>query len=62
LVIDASDAANPQLLGQSEPLPGLIRGIEVSEGIAYVAAEWAGLIIIDVSDPSNVQILNDGLV
>jgi hypothetical protein len=60
LVIDASDAANPQLLGQSEPLPGLIRGIEVSEGIAYVAAEWAGLIIIDVSDPSNVQILNDG--
>jgi hypothetical protein len=60
LVIDASDATNPQLLGQSEPLPGLIRGIEVSEGIAYVAAEWAGLIIIDVSDPSNVQILNNG--
>ncbi len=60
LVMDASDATNPQLLGQSEPLPGLIRGIEVSEGIAYVAAEWAGLIMIDVSDPSNVQILNDG--
>ncbi|MGB3716811.1 MAG: hypothetical protein WA996_20525 [Candidatus Promineifilaceae bacterium] len=60
LVIDASDATNPQLLGQSEPLPGLIRGIDVSAGIAYVAAGWAGLIIIDVSDPSNVQILDDG--
>jgi hypothetical protein len=60
LVIDASDPTHPQLLGQSEPLPGLIRDIEVAEGIAYVAAEWAGLVIVDVSDPSNVQILNDG--
>ena len=60
LVIDASDAANPQLLGRSEPLPDLVQGIDVSEGVAYVAAGRAGLILLDVSDPANVRILNDG--
>lgn len=60
LLIDASEATNPQLLGQSEPLPDLVRGIDVSEGVAYVAAGRAGLISLDVSDPANPEILNGG--
>jgi hypothetical protein len=60
LVIDASDTTNPQLLGQSEPLPDLVRGVDVSAGVAYVAAGRAGLIILDVSDPAKTRTLNAG--
>ncbi|MCI0731780.1 MAG: hypothetical protein L0332_34365, partial [Chloroflexi bacterium] len=58
LVIDVSDPANPRLLGQSEPLPDLIRDVDVAGGIAYVAAGKGGLDALDVQDPAAIRLLN----
>lgn len=59
-VLDASDSANPQLLGQSEPLPDIIRGVEVADGLAYLAGGRGGLIVLDVADPLNLTTVSEG--
>ena len=41
----------PRLLGRSGPLPGVVNGIDVSGGLAYVAVGSGGLRVFDVTDP-----------
>ena len=51
VTLDVSASDDPQPLGQSDVLPGVVRDIAVVEGMAYVAAGDAGLRVLDVSDP-----------
>ncbi len=60
LVVDIGDPAGPSLLGQSEPLPDLVRGVAVVDGLAYLAAGKAGLVVLDVSDPAAMTVINEG--
>jgi len=60
LAIDMADPAEPQLLGQSDPLPDIIRGLDVVEGVAYAATGRGGLITLDVSDPAAIEVLSSG--
>lgn len=53
LVLDISNPSTPQLLGQSEVLPGVIRDIKVYGQYAFIAAGKAQLRILDISVPSN---------
>lgn len=53
LVLDISNPANPQLLGQSEVLPGVIRDIKPYGQYAFIAAGKAQLRVMDISDPTN---------
>ncbi len=46
----------PSILG-SVDTPGFARDVAVSGAVAYVAAEFTGLQVIDVSDPQNPAIL-----
>ena len=52
LVLDVTDPAAPVQLGQTPPLASLVKGIAVVDNLAYVAAEYAGLRVFDVSDPA----------
>ncbi|MFN2222885.1 MAG: LVIVD repeat-containing protein, partial [Candidatus Promineifilaceae bacterium] len=60
LAVDVSNPSRPGLLGQSDMLPDLVRGVDVAGGLAYLAAGQAGLVILDVSDPAAMRIVNDG--
>ena len=52
LVIDLDSSNEPQLVGRSEALPGVIRGVAVREPYAYVAAGRGNLRVLDVSTPT----------
>jgi len=52
LILDITDPSNPVLTGKTST-PGLVWGIHVSGGQAYVADGEHGLRIINVSDASN---------
>jgi hypothetical protein len=52
VVLDVSDPANPTVVGQTAVLPAIVRGIYVARDYAYVADDWAGLRVVDVSDPT----------
>jgi hypothetical protein len=60
LVIDVSDPAGPRFLGQSDILPDLVRGVDVVDGLAYLAAGKAGLVVLDVGDPAALQVVSEG--
>jgi hypothetical protein len=51
VTVDISDPENPQFLGQTEMLPHLVENIVINGNFAYVAASYAGLQIIDISNP-----------
>lgn len=51
LLLDATNPSAPFLLGECGPLPGYISGVAVNGSYAYLAAQSAGLIIIDIDDP-----------
>jgi len=56
--IDISDHQNPQLIGQSDPLPGLVTQlVQVSKGAAPLLAVSAGkyLVVIDTSNPDGLK-------
>lgn len=55
--VDISDPAHPKMLGVSQPLSDMLQDIVVSENKAYIAAGAAGLVIADVSDPTQPAIL-----
>jgi hypothetical protein len=60
VVLDISDPGSPKEVGQSRPLHGIIMDVQVSKGYAYVAAEMiGGLHVIDVSDPTNPQVMSE---
>jgi len=52
-VLDISDPASPTVVGRTPLLPGVVQGIAVTGGHAYVANDSGGLRVIDVSTPSN---------
>jgi hypothetical protein len=60
LVVDVGDPGAPRLLGQSDILPDLIRGVDLTGDLAYLAAGQAGLVVLDVSDPAAMRIVDDG--
>ncbi len=53
VTLDVSASDNPQPLGQSDVLPGVVRDIAVVEGKAYIAAGDTGLRVLDVSDATD---------
>lgn len=57
LMVDVSDPAAPELLAQSDVLPGLIHGIALDDGLAYLATGTAGLLVLDISDPTDMSIV-----
>ncbi|MCD6360087.1 MAG: hypothetical protein J7M38_04420, partial [Armatimonadetes bacterium] len=52
-ILDASNPAQPTILGRTDLLPCPIAAIVVREDYAYVADGWRGLHIFDVSDPKH---------
>jgi hypothetical protein len=56
-VLDASNPAHPVLLGESAPLGDNIQDIALSGDLACLAAGNAGLVLVDISDPSALAIL-----
>jgi hypothetical protein len=58
VVLDALSAPDgPRSIGQSEVLPGIVQDLYVAGDLVYVAAGDAGLIVLDVADPANIQTL-----
>lgn len=51
-IMDISDPNNPTLIGKSDPFPEMIRDIELSGNIAYIADGFNGFLTVDVSDPT----------
>ena len=51
--LDLANPATPRLLGQSEPLPGVVRGIVLRDQLAYVAAGKGHLRVLDISNPAD---------
>jgi hypothetical protein len=52
-ILDISNPASPIVVGKTPPMPSLVQAITVADGYAYVTADWAGLRVVDVSDPTN---------
>ena len=54
VILDVSNAAHPEVAGQTDVLPGIVGGVVVSGNYAYVADGHSGLRIIDVSNFSGL--------
>lgn len=52
VILDVSNSSAPVRVAESPVLPGIVRGIVVAGGFAYVAVDSGGLHIFDVSDGS----------
>jgi len=48
VVLDVSNPSSPTVLGMSEVLPGIVKGVAVSGNYAYVADGGAGLQVIAI--------------
>jgi hypothetical protein len=57
LAVDVSDPTALRPIGQSPSLPGAVRDIDLAGHLAYVAADRAGLQIVDVSDPARMAVV-----
>lgn len=55
-VAEISPGAEIEIVGGIE-LPGIIRDIEIRDAIAYIAASDAGLLLVDVSDPTSPALI-----
>jgi hypothetical protein len=53
VVMDVGDPTRPVVLGRTGILPDVVQGVAVSAAYAYVADYYAGLRVIDVSNPSS---------
>ncbi|MDW8069364.1 MAG: hypothetical protein RML46_10650 [Anaerolineae bacterium] len=53
LILDVSDPARPDLLGQTKATTSTVTGIAVAGNYAYLAIQFYGLCIVDVSNPSS---------
>jgi hypothetical protein len=54
-ILDITDPSQPELLGITEAFPDLVENVVVSGNYAYVAATYAGVRIVDISDAANPQ-------
>lgn len=53
VVLDISDPASPTVVGRTIPLRGIVLDIAVDGDYAYVAAEYGGLRVVDISVPTS---------
>jgi hypothetical protein len=51
-VLYAADPAHSTLVGQTDVLPAVVKGVVVAGGYAYVADAESGLRVVDVMDPA----------
>ena len=51
VILDVADPAHPTLVGQTAPLPDMVRGVTVVGNIVYVADGAAGLRVINSTNP-----------
>ncbi|MFT5432209.1 MAG: hypothetical protein ACI9OJ_002908, partial [Myxococcota bacterium] len=56
-ILDVSDPANPVQVGALPLLAGVSRGVHGTDGLAWLTAADAGLIVIDVSVPSMPEVV-----
>jgi hypothetical protein len=54
IVLDISDANQPEKIGMVQ-LPCYVNDVAVSGDYAYVATDFAGMIIIDINDPNELD-------
>jgi hypothetical protein len=54
VALDISNLPNVAVLGVSEVLPGIVQGVILSGNYAYVAADYAGVVAIDISNPAGM--------
>ena len=54
-ILDITDQSQPELLGITEAFPDLVENVVISGNYAYVAATYAGVRIVDISDSANPQ-------
>jgi hypothetical protein len=54
-ILDVTDPANPQVVGVSGMLPGVIEDLVVGEGVVYAAAGTLGIYVMDVHNPTLPQ-------
>ncbi|WP_420644805.1 LVIVD repeat-containing protein [Candidatus Leptofilum sp.] len=59
-LVDISNPAAPQFIGQSPILGNSLRDIAKDGAFIYGAAGRAGLVVLDVSDPAKIEIVNAG--
>ena len=57
LVLDVAEPAAVQVLGRSEPLPGLVQGVALADRYAYVATYGAGLVVLNLADPTQPAVV-----
>ena len=60
VAVDVTDSSNPQFLSQSPILDDVLFDIAQEGSFIYGAAGRAGLVVLNVSDPANIQLVNDG--
>ncbi len=58
ITLDVAKPSVPQLLGISQVLPGVVLGVQVADGYAYVTTRYSGLHILDVRDPTRLKLIN----
>lgn len=60
VAIDITDPTTPQLMSQSPLLNDMLHDIVLDGTLVYGAAGRAGLMVLDVADPTNIQLVNAG--
>lgn len=60
VAVDVSDPTAPRFLGQSSPASVVLYDIVQIGTLVYGAAGQAGLVVLDVADPANIQLVNTG--
>ena len=56
-VYDVSDPAQPQRLGETDAIGGLVQGVAVQEDTAYLAVGDRGVAILSLADPTRPQVV-----
>ncbi|MFQ5616064.1 MAG: LVIVD repeat-containing protein [Anaerolineales bacterium] len=51
IILDVSNPFSPVVVGKTLPLPGIVQDVYVAGNYAYVADDYQGLRVIDVSNP-----------
>ena len=58
VVLDISNPTSPVFISDSEPLPGLVMGVEVEGDYAYVTTMYSGLNVFDISKADQPRLVS----
>lgn len=58
VTLDVSRPSEVALLGMSEVLPGVVQGVQVAGGYAYVTTRYGGLHIFDIREPARPTLVS----